>query len=67
MSRRFYFFLGLIVVLLLLPILYSLGLPSFDALLTNLLGEGKILWAIIISMGVISLTILYLRKHINLN
>lgn len=49
-----YFVLGISTVILVLPLLYGFGMPSFASMLVYLFGEGS-LWASIFSLSFILL------------
>ncbi|MEK5389401.1 hypothetical protein NSQ59_03320 [Margalitia sp. FSL K6-0131] len=42
-SRLLYFVMGLFTALLLLPLLYALGMPSYADVLTAIFGDGSII------------------------
>ncbi len=61
MTSKMYFILGLITVLFVLPLLYSIGVPSFDLVFVYLFGEGSIL-AVVFSLVLIVLILQGVRK-----
>ncbi|MBU9673337.1 hypothetical protein KQ939_00455 [Planococcus sp. CP5-4] len=52
---------GVASTLLVLPLLYALGLPSFEVVLISLFGEGNI-WALVFTVVLILLILFSLRK-----
>lgn len=57
----FYFVISITATVLGVPLLYAMGIPSFDVVLTALFGEGSI-WAIGFSVMLIMLVILGANK-----
>lgn len=57
------FVMGFLTAVLALPLLSSLGVPSFDVVLTALFGEGNI-WALVFSLTLILLATFSLRKDL---
>ncbi|GKW46941.1 hypothetical protein [Planococcus sp. NCCP-2050] len=48
-TALFAFGFGIIVILFILPLLSTIGIPSFDEVLTSLFGE-KSIWAVVFSL-----------------
>lgn len=62
MGKKFFnFFMGFAVAILVLPLLYALGIPSFDVVLTAMFGEGNP-WAFVFSLLLIGLVIFSMIK-----
>lgn len=55
------FGLGVAATLIVLPLLYALGVPSFEVVLTALFGEGNI-WALVFTVLLILLILFSIRK-----
>lgn len=57
MGKKFSnFIMGFVVAILVLPLLYALGIPSFDVVLNVIFGEGNP-WAVVFSVLLIGLVI----------
>lgn len=52
---------GVAATLLVLPLLYALGLPSFEVVLISLFGEGNS-WALVFTVLLILLILFSVRK-----
>ena len=57
----FYFVIGITATILGVPLLYAMGVPTFDVVLTALFGEGSI-WALVFSVMIILLVIFGANK-----
>ncbi|WP_339212245.1 hypothetical protein [Solibacillus sp. FSL W8-0372] len=55
------FVIGITATVLGVPLLYAMGVPTFDVVLTTLFGEGSI-WALVFSVMLILLIILGANK-----
>ena len=55
------FVIGITATVLGVPLLYAMGVPTFDVVLTALFGEGSI-WALVFSVMLIMLVILGANK-----
>ncbi|KQL52558.1 hypothetical protein AN964_02735 [Heyndrickxia shackletonii] len=63
-SRLLYFVMGLFTTLLLLPLLYALGVPSYADVLTAIFGDGSIIWATSFSLILLLLITIGMGKII---
>lgn len=55
------FIIGFITIIFVLPVLYALGVPRGEVVLTALFGEGS-MWAVIFSLLCIGLVIFGISK-----
>ncbi len=55
---------GFVATLLALPLLYALGIPSFEVVLTGLFGEGNS-WALVFTIVLVALLLYGIRKSFN--
>jgi len=63
-KNSLYFVSGFLVVLLFLPLLSIMGVPSFNVVLTELFGEGNPL-AIVFSLVIIAAVLLMMHFVVN--
>ena len=67
MKKRKNYFLaflgGVAVTLFILPLLYAIGIPTFDVVLVSLFGEDSIL-AIVFSLVLVTVTLFWLVKYV---
>ncbi|WP_026671921.1 hypothetical protein [Alkalihalobacterium bogoriense] len=59
----FTFFAGIVVALFIIPLLYALGVPTFDIVLENLFGENTIFPAVFSMIVVVLILFLVIKNH----